>query len=54
MLEFIPNDCQLIWVVSCQLVEAAQAEQKVLKAVTGMLLQSSDTVRHCETSACHA
>lgn len=54
MLEFIPNDSQLIRVVSCQLVEAAQAEQKVLKAVTGMLLQSSETVCHCETSACHA
>lgn len=39
VLEVIPNDCQLSWVVPCQLIEAAQAEQQVLKAVASMLLQ---------------
>jgi len=39
MLEIIPNDCQLPWVVPCQLIEAAQAEQQVLKTVASMLLQ---------------
>lgn len=39
MLEIIPNDCQLPWIVPCQLIEAAQAEQQVLKAVASMFLQ---------------
>ncbi len=38
MLKVISNDCQLCWVVPCQLIEAAQAEQQVLKAVASMLL----------------
>ncbi len=51
MLEIIPDDCQLPGVVPCQLIEATQAEQQVLKAVASMLLQ-----RHVSLNAalqCH-
>ena len=38
MLEIVANDQHIVWVMPCQLVEAAQTEQQVLEAVTSMLL----------------
>ena len=51
MFEVISNDCQLPWVVPCQLVEAAQAEQQVLKAVASMLLQRTTALQSHETKS---
>ena len=38
-LEVIADHCEVLRVGSSQLMEAAEAEEQVLKAVTGMLLQ---------------
>ena len=38
-LEVIADHCEVLRVGASQLVEAAEAEEQVLKAVTGMLLQ---------------
>ena len=39
MLEVVSDDQEISWVVPGQLKEAAEAEQQVLKAVSGVLLQ---------------
>ena len=39
MLELVANDEEVVWIVSCQFIKTAEAEQQVLKAVTSMLLQ---------------
>lgn len=39
MLELIANDKEVVGIVSCQFIKAAEAEQQILKAVAGMLLQ---------------
>ena len=46
VLEFVADDRQGLGVRACQRVEAAEAEEQVLEAVPGMLLQPQHHVPH--------